>query len=317
MPTVTMLNQPIIDKRAWRADTIDEASSWYHQLTEPCLAELDAWVQAVLEDEGPITDHYLQAGTMQACAACLKLVRTTLFQERGFVVINQIPEHYTVAQAKACYWGIGQFLGRPLEQNIQGTLLYSVQDTGQNISQGVRFSVTNSESSFHTDGAFWDEIPDLIGLLCLATAKSGGENQLISGYTIHNELLENARDALQVLYQDYYFDRRGGVLEGESSVAQHPIFTQNELGLTFRYLNYYIHVAHEKVNQPLTTAQENALLAIENLLKSSDLQIEFSLKPGQMLFTNNHWILHNRTAFVDYEELERRRHYVRLWLQRN
>jgi hypothetical protein len=34
-----------------------------------------------------------------------------------------------------------------------------------------------------------------------------------------------------------------------------------------------------------------------------------------MLFVNNRWILHNRTAFEDHPEPERRRHYVRLWLQ--
>ena len=39
------------------------------------------------------------------------------------------------------------------------------------------------------------------------------------------------------------------------------------------------------------------------------------LKPGDMYFINNRWILHNRTAFVDHPELERRRHLVRLWLQ--
>ena len=38
------------------------------------------------------------------------------------------------------------------------------------------------------------------------------------------------------------------------------------------------------------------------------------MAPGQMLFTNNRWILHNRTAFVDWPEPGRRRHYVRLWL---
>jgi len=63
--------------------------------------------------------------------------------------------------------------------------------------------------------------------------------------------------------------------------------------------------------------QFHYLINIEALLKRSDLRIEFRLQPGQMLFTNNHWILHNRTAFVDYAELERRRHYIRLWLQRH
>jgi alpha-ketoglutarate-dependent taurine dioxygenase len=43
--------------------------------------------------------------------------------------------------------------------------------------------------------------------------------------------------------------------------------------------------------------------------------VEFTLKPGEILFFNNRWLLHNRTSFVDFEEPERRRHLVRLWLQ--
>jgi hypothetical protein len=33
-------------------------------------------------------------------------------------------------------------------------------------------------------------------------------------------------------------------------------------------------------------------------------------------FINNRWTLHNRTAFDDHPEPERRRHHVRLWLQK-
>ncbi len=39
------------------------------------------------------------------------------------------------------------------------------------------------------------------------------------------------------------------------------------------------------------------------------------MKPGEMLFINNRWILHNRTAFVDWAEPAERRHLVRLWLR--
>jgi hypothetical protein len=38
------------------------------------------------------------------------------------------------------------------------------------------------------------------------------------------------------------------------------------------------------------------------------------MRAGEMLFLNNRWLLHNRTAFQDYPEPERRRHLVRLWL---
>ena len=77
------------------------------------------------------------------------------------------------------YWLVGQLLGRPIAQNVQGTLLYDVADYGQDVRQGARFSVTNAESSFHTDNSFGEEIADYVGLLCLNPARSGGLSQLV------------------------------------------------------------------------------------------------------------------------------------------
>jgi len=58
-----------------------------------------------------------------------------------------------------------------------------------------------------------------------------------------------------------------------------------------------------------------ALDVLDELLSRRDLRVEFDLKPGDMYFINNRWVLHNRTAFEDHPEPERRRHLVRLWLQ--
>ena len=57
--------------------------------------------------------------------------------------------------------------------------------------------------------------------------------------------------------------------------------------------------------------QEKDLNIVEILLRRSDLRVEFSLTSGQMLFTNNHWILHNRTSFEDYLAPKFKRHYIR------
>jgi hypothetical protein len=37
-------------------------------------------------------------------------------------------------------------------------------------------------------------------------------------------------------------------------------------------------------------------------------------QPGDMQFVCNHWVLHSRTKYEDWPELERRRHLLRLWL---
>jgi hypothetical protein len=183
------------------------------------------------------------------------------------------------------------------------------------VRSGARFSVTNAETGFHTDNSFGEEVTDIIGLLCINPAKSGGLNQVASVYTMHNELMSKHPDVLPILYEPFHVDRRGGVRPGDPATIQAPILEWDGRGLTCRYLRYWVEVGHEKAGQPLSAAQKRALAVLEGVLRDPDLQVEFGLKPGEMFFNNNRWIMHNRSAFEDHPEPERRRHYVRLWLQ--
>jgi hypothetical protein len=241
----------------------------------------------------------------------------TILEERcGFVVLDHVPlENYSTPEAQTLYWLVGQGLGQPMEQNIQGTLLYDVRDTGQSVAYGARFSVTNAESTFHTDNSFGPVVADYVGLLCLQTARTGGLNQVVSGYSAYHELAEHHPEALKTLRQPFHIDRRGGVRPGEPPTIPFPIFAWDGDRLICRYLRYWIEVGHEKAQQPLTPAQVRAMDELDRVANRPELRAEFYLERGQMLFVNNRWILHNRTAFEDHPEPERRRHYVRLWLQ--
>lgn len=312
-----MLTDGISDERAWRASTIDDTIAWYYPLSEGCLSSFKRIIHDAHRQSQPITEISRPSALSNGDGECLQPALDALNSGRGFAIVERVPiEQYTVQEALSMYWLIGQFLGLPMEQNIQGTLLYDVRDTGQNVTQGARFSVTNAESSFHNDNSFGETLPELVGLFCLHTAKSGGQSQLISGYALHNELLENHPDILGTLYQLFCFDRRGQFKAGESPTSQFPIFQWSGGELTLRYLHYYIQVGHERAGKMLTTDQKKALEVVEGLLSRADFRVQFNLQPGQMLFTNNRWILHNRTAFEDYTDSERRRHYVRLWLRR-
>jgi alpha-ketoglutarate-dependent taurine dioxygenase len=235
---------------------------------------------------------------------------------RGFAILDRIPmEKCGPDEAQKIYWLVGQLLGEPFEQNVQGTLLYDVRDTGKSLSEGARFSVTSYESSFHTDNSFGQEVLDYVGLLCINTAKSGGLSQVVSGYAVYNELLENHSAALDTLCQPFHVDRRGGTREGDSPTVQFPVIQKSRDELLFRYLRYWIEVGHEKAKQALTSEQVAALDLLDEIARRPELRVEFFLEPGQMFFINNRWILHNRTAFEDHAEPERKRHYVRLWLK--
>jgi len=224
-------------------------------------------------------------------------------------------DRYSTAECQLTYWLFGQLLGDPFAQNVQGALLYDVRDTGQSLSEGARFSVTNYESSFHTDNSFGDEVLDYVGLLCLRTAKAGGRSQMVNGYAVFDELQSNHADALETLCQPFHVDRRGGVRPGDSPTVRFPVMERRNGELLFRYLRYWIEEGHKKAGEPLTRVQLEALDRLDAVLAHPELRVEFDLRPGDMYFINNRWILHNRTAFQDHAEPDRRRHLARLWLK--
>jgi alpha-ketoglutarate-dependent taurine dioxygenase len=264
-----------------------------------------------------ITELGLTTACRAECAGDLEPVLAALERGRGFVIIDGLSlSRYSPQEVQVLYWIIGPMLGQPYEQNVQGTLLYDVRDTGQTLAQGARFSVTKYESSFHTDNPFGSEILDYVGLLCLHTAKTGGLSQVVNGYAVYNELLTQHGELLEILLRPFHFERRAGVRRGETPTALVPIIERRGEDLLFRYLRYWIQSGHEKVGKPLSADQVRALDVLDSVLSRRDLSVEFNLRPGQMYFINNRWILHNRTAFEDYPEPDRRRHLVRLWLQK-
>jgi alpha-ketoglutarate-dependent taurine dioxygenase len=302
------------DRRSWRANTL-ETGSWYYPLSDGCLAALAEGLRDLPER---VTDLRVTDRQRAACRECLGLARHALELGSGVAVLDRVPvERYSAREAQALYWLVGQLLGRPLEQNVQGTLLYDVRDTGQDVRSGARYSVTNAETGFHTDNSFGEGVCDYVGLLCLSDARKGGLSQLINGYAVHEELREHHPGELAVLCRPFHVDRRGGVRPGEAPTVRVPVIEDDGEGLTYRYLRYWIQAGHDKAGEPLTPEQLRALEVFEAVLARRELWLEFPLRPGQVLFTNNRWLLHNRTAFEDYPEPERRRHLVRLWLGRD
>jgi alpha-ketoglutarate-dependent taurine dioxygenase len=300
--------------RNWTGSTIDPPASWYFRIPPACLSRLEGrWRQ---RGDTPITELRLSVEERAACARELAPAAEALEQGRGFVIIQaEGMEQRAPAEATALYWLVGQALGVPFAQNVDGVLLYDVRDTGQDLSQGARFSVTSYESSFHTDDSFGDEVLDYVGLLCLQTARSGGVSQIASGYTAYEELQRKHPEALAALQAPFHVDRRGGVRPGEAATVCRPVIERNNGELLFRYLRYWIEVGQQKANVPLTAAQKSALDTLDAELSRPELRINFELRRGDMYFLNNRWLLHNRTAFEDHAEPERRRHLVRLWLQ--
>jgi hypothetical protein len=230
-------------------------------------------------------------------------------------------DRYTDEEATMLYWGIGAFFGATLPQNVKGDRVYSVRNEGQKIERdygtvGVRFSKTTEKLQFHTDSApaLMGNTPDIVSLLALQVARSGGESSLVSAQTLHNLLRRLRPDHLARLYHPYHFDRSAELREDEPQTLLAPVFRYDG-ALSVRYFRFYIPKGHEIAKAPLGHAAIESLDFLDALANRKEFQVSFNMERGDMQFVNNRFILHSRTAFQDYPEPERRRHLVRLWLK--
>ncbi len=149
----------------------------------------------------------------------------------------------------------------------------------------------------------------------MRAARAGGISQLVSGHAVLECLRREARDVLPVLVRPFHVDRRGGIRAGDAPTVRFPVIGVACGQPVFRYLRHWIEAGHAKAGEPLSAEQRLALDVLDSVLARPELRAEFVLAPGDALFVNNRWILHNRTAFEDHPEPERRRHLVRLWLR--
>ena len=309
-----MLTEYVTDDRSWTRDFLKAPG--LTRFSERCLKRLAGLGGDSSARSEAITEVVIDP-LISDCHSAVTPVLSALESGPGFAVVEGVPtDQSSVHELKLIYWSVGQLFGEPFPQKVRGTLLYDVRDEGDDVASGARFSTTKAESSFHTDASFHPRLPDYVGLLCLRTAKRGGSSQLVSAYSIHNMLLATQPDLLRVLYDPFLFDRRGEHERRESATTEAPMFVWDGAELTVRYLDLYIREGHRLAGRNLTEDQRLALGAMKDLCADSSLQFEFNLEPGQMLFVNNHWILHNRTSFEDHSGPELRRHLMRLWLSR-
>jgi hypothetical protein len=212
--------------------------------------------------------------------------------------------------AATAFFGLGTHLGRARSQNGKGHVLGHVQDLGLDVHDpNVRIYQTNERQTYHTDSC------DIVGLLCLKTAQSGGLSALVSSTTIFNEMRRRRPDLLKLLFQPVATDRRGEVPEGQKPYFQIPTFSWHKGFLTAIYQRQYIDSAQRFADAPrLTPAHVEALDLFDALANDPKLHMFMEFKPGDVQLVHNHTMLHDRTGFVDWPEPERRRHLLRLWL---
>ena len=232
-----------------------------------------------------------------------------------FIINGACLKDFSLKEKISIYTLIAEILGELIIQNIKQEKIVEIKDVGKSMQTGGRYHETKEGGSHHTDSPQWKDVPDYLGLFCVHNAKKGGTNLFLSAYTIHNRIFKGRKDLLNILYGKFHFDKRGEFKEGESSTVFEPIFKFKDGKLYFRYLRNYIDAGHDIQNQPLSESQKEALTYLDNFMLEEDMIMSYDLKPDDMVFSDNHWIIHGRTTFEDFDDPNLKRLMLRTWIK--
>lgn len=270
------------------------------------LTGLDSWVWELSEAE---VDQIVHERYSPALAAKIDSLRTELVAGRGFQLVRGLPvDELGPDSSGQAFRSFGTRLGSARSQNAAGDLLGHVRNVGADADDpNVRIYQTNQRQTFHTDSS------DVVGLLCLETAQTGGESLLVSASTIYNRMLEHRPDLLEPLFEPIATDRRGEVPAGQEPFFTIPVLSWFDDELTVIYQRQYIESAQRFPEAPRLTARVvEALDLFDKIANDPAVHLRMTLAKGDMQFVHNHGLLHDRTEFVD--DARAPRHLLRLWL---
>ena len=303
---------PVVSPAAWRgAELRARPEQWTVTWSAQEVQELQQAGQRVLEQGRDMKTVALTDFELPTAGPKLTAAAREVDQGRGFVLLRGLPvEQWGETLSAMVYWGMAHHLGVPGPQNPQGELLGHVMDYGEQADDPmVRLYRTTSNINFHCDGA------DAVGLLCLRTAKSGGQSRIASSVTLFNEVMSRRPDLVSTLCAPMAMDRRGEQKPGEVpyTMLQPCCFANGRLS-TF-YHSEYFRSAFRHGGGAVPSDDQRAVLDLyDELAASPDIHLDMWLEPGDFQLISNHTVVHARTAYEDFPEPECRRHLLRLWL---
>lgn len=308
---IELLPPELTDPSVWYGSEIARREDWIERLDDAEVTEVERVVRALERATLEIASLTAKVVPLPTLAPRLREMINDVMKGRGFVLIKGLPvERWTRRQAAIAFLVVGVQLGNLRMQNAEGHLLGHVRDLGRSSEDpNTRIYQTRERQTHHTDSC------DVVGLMCLQTAKSGGLSSLVSSTTIFNEMRRRRPDLLNVLLQPIETDRRGEVPEGSKPYFNIPVFNYHDGLVSAIYQRQYIESARRFPGvKPLSALQIEALDLFDQLANDPKLNLMMELEPGDIQLVHNHTILHDRTAFEDYPEPERKRHLLRLWL---
>ena len=314
IPESRMLRAPYEAPSVWKGSDFDGDNSWIRHFSAEEIVEIKEAV-AKIKSRGLKEFAFDKADfELPALGKVIKEINEILENGRGFILLRGLPmDEMSEEDVRLFYWGLGVHSGVPICQNAVGEYMAEVTDRGYDRKDNnVRGYSTHQRQFPHCDNA------DMVGLLCFHPAQSGGESSISSSMAIHNEIMRTHPEYLKTLYRGAHFDLRGEGADGKrNAFTNHrvPIYSYHEGLLSCRYNGKTIIDGMRKAGKELNDIEEKAVLYVRELAVSDKFRLDMKFQRGDIQLLSNHSVLHARNEFVDFEEPDKRRRLLRLWVQ--
>ena len=305
-----ILEAPVAGPSLWTSADF-EGKDWIFQLEAEHLAEIEHALARIKRQGLRLGGFGKDEFGLPKLHEMVAEIREDIVSGKGFALIRGLNvDDYSVEDLELIYWGIGTYLGSGLGQNANGDLLTHV--TFHNLdpnNPNVRGYQDRRRQEPHNDMA------DMVGLLCIREAKSGGASSIVNMAAVYNEFLNRRPDLLPIMYRGFHLDYRGeGVDPFSTTTFTVPIFDSKDGRLFCFYGRRGIEATFKKRGEEATGQQREALALMDELIDVPEYRLDMDLQPGDIQLVNNYSVLHARTAYEDYDEPERWRLLLRLWL---
>jgi hypothetical protein len=208
--------------RPWLAQELNQDSSWVHWLSAEAIEGFEKALAHAKKSGKPwlhmTSEDFPLSG---AAKGAIDRAFAVTQKDFGMCLIKGFPVHrWSVEDARLAHCGIGLNVGVARTQNQASQVMNDVRDEGGSykVKNGRGYN-TNAGLDFHVDSC------DVVALLCLQTAKTGGTSMVTSSIAVVNEIKRLRPDLIPVMQQPFYYS-----YQGANDIKQPPFYKCPILG---------------------------------------------------------------------------------------
>jgi hypothetical protein len=310
MNTTTKFD-PVAAPWVWSADEIAARGDWIVQLDADALDDIASALDGVKQRNLALDEITADDFPLPSLAAVLPEIKRLLADGPGLCLVRGFPvDRFERDDLALILWGIGTHLGMGASQSYRGDMIGDVMDMSH--TGDIRRSYRSPRPlNLHADPI------DVVGLLCLRRAKTGGTSLLTSSLAVHNAILAERPDLLAALYRGYYYRHSEAASTAEPPTTAHrvPVFGRGADRVMCNFNASPISRSLAEDDLEDDAAALEAFELFKNTAARDDLLYRMMLEPGDLQFLNNRTVMHGRTQFEDFDGIGRKRLMLRLWLR--